>query len=73
LYIQRILPAVARAFLRGRTDAYRYLSLSISGFCDPEELSNAMRRCGLGEIAVRSLTCGVVRVHVGVKPKEDRP
>jgi len=69
-YIRRALPVIARAFFRGRIDAYEYLPRSIMGFLDEGGLAEEMRKCGLTDTDVHLLTLGIMCACIGTKPEE---
>jgi demethylmenaquinone methyltransferase/2-methoxy-6-polyprenyl-1,4-benzoquinol methylase len=66
-YLNRVLPRVARLF-SPNPGAYRYLARSIMAFPDPDAFAALMRRSGLEEVEIRSLTLGVTYLHTGRKP-----
>jgi demethylmenaquinone methyltransferase/2-methoxy-6-polyprenyl-1,4-benzoquinol methylase len=67
LYLNRILPGVARAFSRNSA-AYGYLADSIMNFPDPETFSRIMEEAGLVQVKKYSLDFGITYLHIGVKP-----
>ncbi len=67
LYLNRILPRVARAFSKNPS-AYEYLGDSIMNFPDPETFSAMMEEAGLVRVEKYSLDFGITYLHVGVKP-----
>lgn len=67
LYLNLILPSVARIFSRN-PGAYRYLSDSIIHFPNPSAFAQLMSDAGLTEIRRYPLTLGATYLHVGIKP-----
>jgi len=65
-YFHRVLPWVG-GLISGHPSAYSYLPASVSEFPDPQGLSSWMREAGFVEVAYRSLTGGIVAIHVGRK------
>lgn len=68
LYLNRILPGVARAFSKNPA-AYEYLADSIMNFPDPETFSRMMEEAGLTQVEKYSLDFGITYLHIGVKPE----
>ena len=67
LYLNRILPGIARAFSRNPA-AYEYLADSIMNFPDPEAFSRMMEEAGLVRVEKYPLDFGITYLHIGVKP-----
>ncbi|MEE8402915.1 MAG: ubiquinone/menaquinone biosynthesis methyltransferase, partial [Candidatus Hydrothermarchaeaceae archaeon] len=67
LYFFKILPVVGGLVSRSK-EAYSYLPDSVVKFPDKMGLKEMMEKAGLDDIEIYSLTCGIVAVHVGVKP-----
>lgn len=67
LHARYLMPALGGA-ISGRRDAYTYLPASVTRFDSREQLADRMRAAGLQEVRWINLTCGLVCVHVGVKP-----
>ena len=67
LYLNRILPRVARTFSRNPS-AYEYLGDSIMNFPDSETFSRMMEEAGLAQVEKYSLDFGITYLHIGVKP-----
>jgi demethylmenaquinone methyltransferase / 2-methoxy-6-polyprenyl-1,4-benzoquinol methylase len=65
-YFYRLSPWLARLF-GGEKQGYEYLPDSLKEFKSRQELTDSMRRAGLGDVRVYNLTGGVVCVHVGTK------
>jgi demethylmenaquinone methyltransferase/2-methoxy-6-polyprenyl-1,4-benzoquinol methylase len=64
LYSHHVLPLIG-GLVSGHRTAYRYLPASVANFPSAEELAGRMRRAGFAQVAWRTLTMGVVAVHVG--------
>ncbi len=63
-YSRRILPIIGGA-ISGNHDAYRYLPESVRKFPNAQELADAMRRAGFGDVTYEFLTGGIVALHLG--------
>jgi len=66
LYFRHVLPRVGGA-ISGDRDAYRYLPASVSVFPSAPELARLMEEVGFRDVEFRSLTGGIVTIHVGRK------
>lgn len=66
LYFDRILPAMASVMSK-HNSAYRYLPDSLRRFPDLEPLAEIMTNAGFRSATWKTLTAGIVSVHVGVK------
>lgn len=66
-YLHFVLPLVGR-LLSGDSSAYGYLSRTIAGFLDREQLSLSMRQGGLQEVRAIPLTGGIVTIHLARTP-----
>jgi len=64
LYFRRVLPLVG-SVVSGHPTAYRYLPRSVANFPVMEELARRMRVAGFSRVKWRSLTLGIVAIHVG--------
>ncbi len=62
-YLQVVVPMLG-GLVSGDMAAYRYLSKTISGFIEPEELASSMLEGGLREVTIHPLTGGIVTVHL---------
>jgi demethylmenaquinone methyltransferase/2-methoxy-6-polyprenyl-1,4-benzoquinol methylase len=71
LYSHRVLPFIG-GVISGHRTAYRYLPASVANFPPAEEIAARMRRAGFANVAWRTLTMGVVAVHVGERTTEAR-
>ena len=67
LYLNRIMPALARIFSRN-PEAYTYLARSIMEFPPPDVFIGLMREAGLKDVAYHRLTLGVAGIFVGRRP-----
>jgi demethylmenaquinone methyltransferase/2-methoxy-6-polyprenyl-1,4-benzoquinol methylase len=67
IYLNRILPRVARIF-SPNPGAYRYLARSIMSFPDPDAFAGLMRQAGLERVEIHPLTFGITYLHTGRKP-----
>ncbi len=65
LWFDGVVPLAGKVLPGG--SAYTYLPASVRRFPGPEELSEAMRRAGFGEIAWRLLGGGIVALHAATK------
>jgi demethylmenaquinone methyltransferase/2-methoxy-6-polyprenyl-1,4-benzoquinol methylase len=66
LYSHGLLPLVGR-LISGHPTAYRYLPESVDRFPECDELAVRMRAAGFAAVRWRTLTFGVVAIHVGDK------
>lgn len=67
LYSVLAIPRVARLLL-GRSDAYRYLTSSISAFPAPEVVAGWLRRAGFERVRYQRMSLGIVALHLGRRP-----
>ena len=65
LWFDGIVPVAGRILPGG--DAYTYLPASVRRFPGPEDLGEAMRRAGFGEIGWRLLGGGIVALHAATR------
>ncbi len=66
LYFRKILPWLG-GLISGDREAYAYLPESVSHFPDPEDYERLLKKSGLGEVATRKLTFGIVSIISGIK------
>lgn len=66
LYFNNVCPLVGNAVAR-HASAYNYLPMSVQHFPSERDLAQRMRDAGFRAVRWRSLTFGVVAVHVGEK------
>jgi demethylmenaquinone methyltransferase / 2-methoxy-6-polyprenyl-1,4-benzoquinol methylase len=66
LYFFKMMPGVA-GMLGGEREPYDYLPQSVARFHSREELAGVFEDCGLRDVAVRTLTLGLVCIHMGIK------
>jgi demethylmenaquinone methyltransferase/2-methoxy-6-polyprenyl-1,4-benzoquinol methylase len=66
LYFHQVLPWIG-GLISGNPDAYRYLPASVSAFPSPRELAGLMEEVGFQDVRFRTLTGGIVTLHVGRK------
>jgi demethylmenaquinone methyltransferase / 2-methoxy-6-polyprenyl-1,4-benzoquinol methylase len=66
LYFDAILPSMASVMSK-HNSAYRYLPDSLRRFPDLEPLAEIMTNAGFKSATWKTLTAGIVSVHVGVK------
>ncbi len=66
VYFHRGLPLLG-GLISGDAQAYRYLPASVSAFPAPQELSRLMEEVGFRDVHFRTLTGGIVTLHVGKK------
>lgn len=62
LYLRYLVPWIG-GLVSGDREAYSYLSTTIAGFLDPQELAASMREGGLQEVRVIPLSGGIVTIH----------
>lgn len=62
LYLKTVVPLLG-GLISGDREAYLYLSKTIAGFLDPEEMAESMRESGLTEVAFTRLSGGIVTIH----------
>ncbi|MCX8053197.1 MAG: bifunctional demethylmenaquinone methyltransferase/2-methoxy-6-polyprenyl-1,4-benzoquinol methylase UbiE [Armatimonadetes bacterium] len=62
-----VIAPLAACVLRGRREAYEYLSRSVREFISASELTTRFTKCGLAEVSCYNLALGAVCVHVGTK------
>ena len=67
LYFRYVLPRLGD-WIAGSGGPYGYLCESVRQFGGPAGLSALLRECGFEKIQYRSITGGVVTLHLGVKP-----
>lgn len=66
LYFRRGLPWLG-GLISGDPQAYRYLPASVFAFPAPQELSRIMEEVGFHNVHFRTMTGGIVTLHVGKK------
>lgn len=62
MYLRFMVPAIG-GIVSGDRQAYAYLSTTIAGFLDPQELAQSMRDGGLEDVRVIPLSGGIVTIH----------
>lgn len=62
IYLNTVVPILG-GMISGDREAYVYLSKTISGFLDPEEMAAGMRASGLQEVRYIPLSGGIVTIH----------
>ena len=67
-YFHRVLPWLG-GMISGDRGAYSYLPASVSTFPSPRELARLMEEVGFQDVRFRAMTCGIVTLHVGRKPR----
>jgi len=72
LYLNRILPLLARAF-SPNPDAYHYLGDSIINFPKVKSFARMMKNAGLVDVEAHTLTLGICHLFIGHKPNPDNP
>jgi len=65
-YFHRVLPWLG-GLISGDRAAYSYLPASVSVFPSPRELGRLMEEVGFHDVCCRTLTGGIVTLHVGKK------
>lgn len=68
-YFRHLLPRIGRLVSRHES-AYTYLPESVLAFPEPAALAERMRAAGFDDVAWRTLTAGIVAVHVGTRGAE---
>ena len=66
VYFHRGLPWLG-GLISGDSQAYKYLPASVSAFPAPQELSRMMEEVGFHNVYFRTMTGGIVTLHVGRK------
>lgn len=66
LYFNKVLPKIGGAF-SGETNAYQYLSESVSRFPNQKKLKAMMAAVGFSNVEYRNLTGGIAAIHSGDK------
>ncbi len=67
VYFRHVLPRVATRLSGDRTGAYRYLPRSVASFADGKAIRQTLESAGFAGVSQRSLTWGVVMVHLARK------
>lgn len=67
LYFLKILPAIGGWF-SGNRGAYTYLPSSVLRFPSPDNFAAMMTEAGFADVHHRSLTLGICRMYVAIKP-----
>ncbi|HEU5395113.1 MAG TPA: class I SAM-dependent methyltransferase, partial [Candidatus Methylomirabilis sp.] len=65
-YSQAFLPRIG-GWISGNPEAYAYLPASVEAFPEPAAFAEAMRAAGFTGVRWRTLTGGIVCIHVGVR------
>ncbi len=65
-YFKKVLPLIGW-FLSKNLKAYQYLPSSVANFPDPKSFAAMMRSSGFINVRWKSLTMGIVNLHVGYK------
>ncbi len=71
-YLMRALPRVAQA-VSSNPEAYVYLAESIRAWPDQATLAHQVSRAGWSAVRWRNLTGGIVALHAGYKPTNNKP
>ena len=70
-YLRKVLPAFSS--LASKTpEAYAYLSESIDAWPDQRTLAAKIEKAGYEKVTFRTLSFGIVAIHVGFKPKASK-
>ncbi len=69
-WFDRIVPLLGRA--AGQGAAYAYLVNSVRAYPPPERIAEIMSEAGLVDVTWQGLTAGIVTLHVGTVPRENR-
>ncbi len=70
-YLRHVLPRLAD-LASSNPAAYRYLGESIEDWPDQSELAAWLRGAGFTRVAYRNLTAGIVAMHRGLKPTDEK-
>jgi demethylmenaquinone methyltransferase/2-methoxy-6-polyprenyl-1,4-benzoquinol methylase len=70
-YSRRILPRIG-GWISGCPEAYSYLPDSVRNFPGPGELAGEMQRAGFHPVVFDLFTGGIVALHLGWKPSEEK-
>lgn len=62
LFLRYVVPWVG-GLVSGDREAYSYLSTTIAGFLDPQDLAQSMRDGGLVDVRIIPLSGGIVTIH----------
>ena len=65
-WFDKIVPLVGR--VAGQGGAYGYLVRSVKGYPGPDRIAEIMREVGLEDVSWRSMSGGIVTLHVGTVP-----
>jgi demethylmenaquinone methyltransferase/2-methoxy-6-polyprenyl-1,4-benzoquinol methylase len=65
-YFKKVLPLIGW-FLSKNLKAYQYLPSSVANFPDPKSFAAMMRSAGFKNVRWKSMTMGIVNLHVGYK------
>ncbi len=68
MYLRYLVPMIG-GIVSGDRQAYSYLSQTIAGFLDPDELASSMKEGGLEEVRVIPLSGGIVTIHHARAPR----
>lgn len=69
-WFERAVPILGR--LAGQGEAYAYLVESVRNYPSPDRIAEVMRSAGLEGVTWVPMTLGMVTVHVGSRPRDDR-
>ena len=67
VYLERVLPLVSRPLVRDRA-ALSYLSSSVKGFREPEEVLDLLREAGFRDARRETVFLGVCSIYLAVRP-----
>ncbi len=67
VYLDHIMPPLA-GFISGDPPAYRYLSRSLRGFPNADDMASLIASVGMDRVRVRRLAFGTMAIHRAVKP-----
>jgi len=70
-YLRHVLPRIADV-ASSNPEAYRYLGESIEAWPDQALLASWLRGAGFARVAYRNLTAGIVAMHRGHKPSDEK-
>jgi demethylmenaquinone methyltransferase/2-methoxy-6-polyprenyl-1,4-benzoquinol methylase len=71
LWFERAAPVLGG--LAGHRAAYRYLVTSVAAYPSPDRIAEIMRAAGLVDVRWIPLTAGMVTLHTGRRPEDERP
>ncbi len=68
IYFDHVLPRIGR-MVSGHPRAYQYLPDSVGRFPVRDDFAKLLQQAGFHDVTHSDLTCGVVTIYTGVKPR----